>query len=137
MGNLYFAYDLSIFYKYKVKILKIEKTKINYKETLTPEQYRIAREGGTETPYTGKYCSLFEPGTYLCVCCGSPLFSSDAKYDSGSGWPDFHEAFTEGVIQYVDDFSSGQKKIEVKCKHCDAHLGHIFEDGPPPDYKRY
>ena len=137
MGNLYFAYDLSIFYKYKVKILKIEKTKINYKETLTPEQYRITQEGGTETPYTGKYCSLFEPGTYLCVCCGSPLFSSDAKYDSGSGWPDFHEAFTEGVIQYVDDFSSGQKQIEVKCKHCDAHLGHIFEDGPPPDYKRY
>ena len=120
-----------------MKILKIEKTGINYKETLTPEQYRIAREGGTETPYTGKYCSLFEPGTYFCICCGTPLFSSDAKYDSGSGWPDFHETITEGVIQYVDDFSSGQKQIEVKCKHCDAHLGHIFEDGPPPDYKRY
>ena len=120
-----------------MKILKIEKTEINYKETLTHEQYRIAREGGTETPYTGKYCSLFEPGTYFCICCGTPLFSSDAKYDSGSGWPDFHEAITEGIIQYVDDFSSGQKQIEVKCNHCNAHLGHIFEDGNPPDFKRY
>ena len=120
-----------------MKVLKIEKTKINYKEALTPEQYRITREGGTETPYTGKYCNLFEPGTYLCICCGTPIFSSSAKYDSGSGWPDFYEAITEGLIIYVDDFRSGQKQIEVKCKHCDAHLGHVFEDGPPPDYKRY
>ena len=120
-----------------MKVLKIEKTKINYKETLTPEQYRITREAGTETPYTGKYCNLFEPGTYLCICCGTPIFNSDAKYDSGSGWPDFYEAITEGIIIYVDDFRSGQKQIEVKCKHCDAHLGHVFEDGPPPDYRRY
>ena len=120
-----------------MKVLKIEKTKINYKETLTPEQYRITREGGTETPYTGKYCNLFNPGTYLCICCGTPIFSSDSKYDSGSGWPDFYEAITEGIIIYVDDFRSGQKQIEVKCKHCDAHLGHVFEDGPPPDYRRY
>ena len=120
-----------------MKVLKIEKTKTNYKETLTPEQYRITREGGTETPYTGKYCNLFEPGTYLCICCGTPIFNSDAKYDSGSGWPDFYEAITEGIIIYVDDFRSGQKQIEVKCKHCDAHLGHVFEDGPPPDYRRY
>ena len=120
-----------------MKVLKIEKTKTNYKETLTPEQYRITREGGTETPYTGKYCNLFEPGTYLCLCCGTPIFSSDAKYDSGSGWPDFYEAITDGIIIYVDDFRSGQKQIEVKCKHCDAHLGHVFEDGPPPDYRRY
>ena len=120
-----------------MKVLKIEKTKTNYKETLTPEQYRITREGGTETPYTGKYCNLFNPGTYLCICCGTPIFSSDSKYDSGSGWPDFYEAITEGIIIYVDDFCSGQKQIEVKCKHCDAHLGHLFEDGPPPDYRRY
>ncbi len=120
-----------------MKVLKIEKTKTNYKETLTPEQYRITREGGTEAPYTGKYCNLFEPGTYLCLCCDTPIFSSDAKYDSGSGWPDFYEAITDGIIIYVDDFSSGQKQIEVKCKHCDAHLGHVFEDGPPPDYRRY
>ena len=118
-------------------ILMIGETKINYKKTLTSEQYRITQESGTETPYTGKYCNLFEPGTYLCICCGIPLFHSDAKYDSGSGWPDFHEAITEGIIQYVDDFSSGQKQIEVKCNHCNAHLGHVFEDGPPPDFKRY
>ena len=120
-----------------MKILKMGETKINYKETLTHEQYRITREGGTEAPYTGQYCSLFEPGTYLCICCGIPLFSSDAKYDSGSGWPDFHEAITEGIIKYVDDFNSGQKQIEVKCNHCDAHLGHVFDDGPGPDYRRY
>ena len=120
-----------------MKVLKIEKTKINYKETLTSEQYRITREGGTETPYSGKYCNFFKPGTYLCICCGTPIFSSDSKYDSGSGWPDFYEALTEGILKYTDDFRSGKKQIEVKCKHCDAHLGHVFEDGPPPDYRRY
>ena len=109
----------------------------NYKDILTPEEYRITREGGTEPPNSGKYCSLFEDGTYLCLCCGTPLFSSEAKYDSGSGWPDFHEAITEGIIKYVDDFSSGQKQVEVKCNNCDAHLGHVFDDGPPPDFKRY
>ena len=117
--------------------MKIGKTKINYKKILTPEEYRITREGGTETPYTGQYCNLFEPGIYLCICCGTPVFSSEAKYDSSSGWPDFYEALTEGIIKYVEDFSSGQKQIEVKCKQCNAHLGHVFEDGPPPDYKRY
>ena len=112
-------------------------TKINFKETLTPEQYRIAREGVTEAPFTGEYCMLFEPGTYLCICCGTPLFSSETKFDSGGGWPDFTGVITEGVIKYVDDFSSGEKQIEVKCNHCDAHLGHVFDDGPPPDFKRY
>ena len=110
---------------------------INYKETLTQEQYRITREGGTEAPFSGKYCSLFEQGTYHCICCNTPLFSSDAKYDSGGGWPDFVKSLTEGLIKYVDDFTSGSKQIEVKCNQCDAHLGHIFNDGPPPEYKRY
>ena len=112
-------------------------TKTNFKETLTTEQYRVAREGATEAPFTGEYCTLFEPGTYLCICCGIPVFCSDAKYDSGSGWPDFYEAIAEGIIKYVDDFSSGNKMVEVKCENCDAHLGHIFDDGPPPDFKRY
>jgi peptide-methionine (R)-S-oxide reductase len=111
--------------------------KINYKDILNSDQYRIAREGATEAPFTGQYCSLFEPGTYLCICCGTPLFSSESKYDSGSGWPDFHEAITEGVIKYEDDFSSGLKQTKVKCDQCDAHLGHVFDDGPPPDFKRY
>ena len=112
-------------------------TKINFKETLTTEQYSVAREGATEAPFTGEYCKLFESGTYLCICCGTPLFSSETKYDSGGGWPDFTNAITEGLIDYLDDFSSGQKQIEVRCKNCDAHLGHIFDDGPPPDFKRY
>jgi len=112
-------------------------SKINYKDILNPDQYRIARKGATEAPFTGQYCSLFEPGSYLCICCGTPLFSSESKYDSGSGWPDFHEAITEGVIKYEDDFSSGLKQTEVKCNQCDAHLGHVFVDGPPPDFKRY
>ena len=115
----------------------IKDIEANYKDILTPEEYRIAREGGTEPPNIGKYCSLFEDGTYLCICCRTPLFSSEAKYDSGSGWPDFHEAITEGIIKYVNDFSSGQKQVEVTCNHCDAHLGHVFDDGPPPDLKRY
>ena len=112
-------------------------SKINYKDILNPDEYRIAREGATETPFTGKYCSLFEPGTYLCICCGTPLFSSETKFDSGGGWPDFTGAITEGLIKYLDDVSSLEKQIEVKCNHCDAHLGHVFDDGPPPDFKRY
>ena len=111
--------------------------KTNYKDILTTEEYRVTREGETEPPYTGKYCSLFEKGTYLCICCKSPLFSSEAKYDCGSGWPDFTSAITKGIIKYEDDFSSGNKQIEVKCNNCNAHLGHIFYDGPPPDFKRY
>ena len=104
---------------------------------LTKEEYRITQDGGTEAPNSGKYCSFFEAGTYLCICCGIPLFSSEEKYDSGSGWPDFTSAISEGIIKYENDFSSGLKQIEVKCNNCSAHLGHIFEDGPPPDYKRY
>ena len=115
----------------------MDKTKKNYKEFLTQEQYRITREGDTEAPYTGEYCSFFEIGTYLCICCGMPLFSSEAKYDSGSGWPDFHEAITENLIKYIYDFSTGQKQVEIKCNNCDSHLGHVFDDGPPPDFRRY
>ena len=117
--------------------MKIEKTKTNYKDSLTLEQYRITQEGGTEAPFTGQYCTIFEAGSYLCICCGTPLFNSEAKYDAGSGWSDFHDAITEGVIKYEDDFSCGLKQTEVKCNNCDAHLGHVFNDGPPPNFKRY
>ena len=112
-------------------------SKIDYKKILTPEQYKIARKGETEAPYTGEYCNFFVAGTYLCICCDTPLFSSDEKYESGSGWADFHEAPMEGIIKYVDDFRNGIKQIEVKCNNCDAHLGHVFDDGPPPNFKRY
>tara|TARA_Y100000590_G_C15725325_1_gene1015016 strand:+ start:694 stop:1047 length:354 start_codon:yes stop_codon:yes gene_type:complete len=117
--------------------MNLDKTKNNYKNILTPEQYRITRQGGTEAPFTGEYCNIFADGTYLCICCNTPLFSSKSKYESGSGWPDFHESISEGIIKYVDDYSSGNKQIEVKCNNCDAHLGHVFDDGPPPNYKRY
>ena len=117
--------------------MTLDKTKKNYKNVLTPEQYRITRQGGTEAPFTGEYCNIFADGTYLCICCNTPLFSSKSKYESGSGWPDFHESISEGIIKYVDDYSSGNKQIEVKCNNCDAHLGHVFDDGPPPNYKRY
>ncbi len=108
-----------------------------YKKSLTQEQYRITRKGGTEAPFSGKYCNFFNQGTYSCICCNNPLFSSEAKFDSGSGWPDFHNSITEGVLKYIEDYSSGVKQIEVKCNNCDAHLGHVFDDGPAPDFKRY
>ena len=108
-----------------------------YKDILTPEEYRVTREGGTEAPYAGKYCSLFAPGIYLCVCCKTPLFSSKTKFDSGGGWPDFHDTITAGVIKYKNDYNSDLKQVEVKCANCDAHLGHVFNDGPPPNFKRY
>ena len=111
--------------------------KTNFKNSLSPEQYRVTREGATEAPFSGEYCSLFELGTYLCICCRAPLFSSETKYDSGGGWPDFLSPITEGIIKYVDDFSDGIKQIRVKCENCDSHLGHVFDDGPPPDFKRY
>ena len=110
---------------------------IKYKKKLTSEEYRITREGETEPPFTGKYCNLFEKGTYLCICCDIPLFSSKSKFDSGSGWPDFHSAIKNGILKFKDDYGSGVKQIEVKCNKCDAHLGHVFEDGPAPYYKRY
>ncbi len=109
----------------------------NYKEKLTKEQFHITREGGTEVPFSGEYCTFFETGIYLCICCDIPLFNSEAKFNSGSGWPDFHRAIAEGVIKYVDDFTDDRKRTEVKCNNCDAHLGHVFDDGPPPDFKRY
>ena len=108
-----------------------------YKEKLTPEQYHITREGGTEAPFSGKYCNFFKPGTYLCICCNSALFSSKDKFNSGGGWPDFSQSINNDAIKYENDFSSENKQIEVKCFTCDAHLGHIFNDGPPPNYKRY
>ena len=108
-----------------------------YKKILTPKQYRVTRQGATEPPFTGAYCTLFKKGTYLCICCRIPLFSSETKFDSGGGWPDFMSPISEDILKYVDDYTSGQKQIEVKCNSCDAHLGHMFDDGPPPNYNRY
>ena len=109
----------------------------NIKKKLTKEEFHITQEDGTEIPYSGKYCNFFQTGIYLCICCKNPLFSSNSKMNTGGGWPDFKNAINQKVIKYVEDFSLGNKRVEVKCNKCDAHLGHVFNDGPPPDYKRY
>jgi peptide-methionine (R)-S-oxide reductase len=109
----------------------------DWKENLTEEEYRVMREKGTEAPFTGKYLNTKEKGTYVCKGCGNELFKSDAKFDSGTGWPSFDEpANLENVILVKDD-SHGMHRTEVRCAHCDAHLGHVFDDGPGNNGKRY
>ena len=107
-----------------------------WKEKLTPEQYEVLREKGTEAPFTGKYVHEKAKGMYTCVACGNPLFSSDTKFDSGTGWPSFDTALP-GAVKYVEDAAHGMTRTEVVCAHCGSHLGHIFNDGPTPTGKRY
>ena len=116
---------------------EIKKTDQEWREQLTPEQYHVARRKGTEPAFTGKYWDNHEPGTYKCVCCGTPLFQSDAKYDSGTGWPSFWSAIAEENVKIETDTSHGMRRVEVLCAKCDAHLGHLFDDGPRPTHQRY
>jgi peptide-methionine (R)-S-oxide reductase len=109
----------------------------DWKARLTPEQYRVAREKGTERAFTGEYWDCKTPGTYRCVCCGSPLFRSDTKFDSGTGWPSFRDAAAPEAIRSEADNSLFTRRTEVLCNNCDAHLGHVFEDGPAPTGLRY
>lgn len=108
-----------------------------WKRKLTPEQYEIARRSGTERAFTGQYWDCKEDGTYRCICCNAALFSSDTKYDSSSGWPSFYEALDKSAIREVEDTSDGMRRVEVRCAGCDAHLGHVFPDGPRPTGMRY
>jgi peptide-methionine (R)-S-oxide reductase len=108
-----------------------------WRNRLTPEQYEICRNKGTEAPFTGRYADCKTPGVYECVCCGKPLFDSDSKYDSGSGWPSFWEPVDKGNIAEIPDNSRGMRRTEVTCKTCGAHLGHVFPDGPRPTGLRY
>jgi peptide-methionine (R)-S-oxide reductase len=116
---------------------KIQKTDEEWKKEFTPEQYRIMRERGTEAPFSGAYVSSHEKGMYLCAACGNPLFSSDAKFDSGTGWPSFDDLVANENVILARDTSLGIKRTEVRCGRCDAHLGHLFDDGPTPTGKRY
>lgn len=114
-----------------------EKSEQEWREQLSPEQFAICRQKGTERAFTGKYWDCKTPGIYTCACCGEPLFDSVTKYDSGSGWPSFYQPVQAEVIAEHRDTSHGMVRVEVVCKRCDSHLGHVFEDGPQPTGLRY
>lgn len=116
---------------------KVVKTDAEWRSRLTPQQYEVTRLGGTEPAFTGIYWDTTDDGVYKCVGCDTPLFSSDTKYDSGTGWPSFWEPITKDAVRYEQDTSLGMVRTEVLCATCDAHLGHMFEDGPEPSGVRY
>ncbi|ANM30749.1 hypothetical protein ABI59_15930 [Acidobacteria bacterium Mor1] len=116
---------------------RMEKTEQQWREQLTDEQYRVTRMKGTEPPFTGEYVDCKDDGIYRCVCCGNELFDSGTKYDSGSGWPSFFEALDDDRVRTEVDLSHGMRRVEVLCGKCDAHLGHVFDDGPHPTGKRF
>jgi peptide-methionine (R)-S-oxide reductase len=113
------------------------KTDEEYRRDLTPEQYQVARKGGTEAAFTGKYWDHHDDGMYRCVCCGNPLFASDTKFDSGTGWPSFWAPTAPDAVKTEEDNSYGMRRTELLCSQCDAHLGHVFNDGPKPTQQRY
>jgi peptide-methionine (R)-S-oxide reductase len=116
---------------------RVEKTDAEWRAQLTPEQYAVTRQKGTERAFTGKYWSTKDDGVYRCACCGAELFRSDTKFDSGTGWPSFTEPIARDRVKMVEDLSHGMRRIEVTCAACDAHLGHVFPDGPGPGGQRY
>ena len=116
---------------------KIVKSNEEWKRELTPEQYRVTREHGTERAFTGQYHATKEPGVYACACCGNPLFDADTKFDSGTGWPSFWAPIDQENVEVKSDNSWFMRRTEVLCAACDAHLGHVFDDGPRPTGLRY
>ena len=117
--------------------IKTAKTDEQWREQLTPQQYEILRRGGTEPPFSGEYAYSKEDGTYRCAACGNELFSSDAKFESGTGWPSFSEPAIAESIELSSDHSHGMMRTEVRCRNCGSHLGHVFDDGPGPTGQRY
>jgi peptide-methionine (R)-S-oxide reductase len=116
---------------------RVEKTDAEWRRELDPEVYRITREKGTERAFTGEYLDAKTPGTYRCACCGQSLFRSETKYESGTGWPSFCAAMEGADVGEIEDRTHGMVRTEVTCGRCDAHLGHVFPDGPPPTGRRY
>lgn len=116
---------------------KIVKTDAEWREVLTPEQFHVCREKGTERPFSGKYDGCKDAGVYACVCCGAKLFSSEAKFDSGSGWPSFFTPVDSNAVEEEEDSSLLMRRVEALCAQCDSHLGHVFPDGPAPTGLRY
>lgn len=116
---------------------KIKKTDEEWREQLTDQQFQVARKGGTERAFTGEFWNSKQPGVYRCVCCGAELFSADDKYDSGTGWPSYVRPIDTNSIAAISDRSLGMVRTEVRCARCDAHLGHLFPDGPAPTGERY
>ena len=116
---------------------KVTKTDAEWRAQLSPDEYQVTRHAGTERAFTGRYWDSKSKGIYECVCCGTPLFSSDTKYDSGTGWPSFFAPISEDVVATKTDMSHGMMRTEAICAKCDAHLGHVFPDGPEPTGQRY
>jgi peptide-methionine (R)-S-oxide reductase len=115
----------------------VKKTEAEWRAQLDKMQYAVAREAATERPFTGQYWDHFQPGKYNCVCCGTQLFDATTKFDAGCGWPSFWDASGAEVIERITDKTHGMVRVEVRCKQCGAHLGHVFEDGPAPTGERY
>ena len=115
----------------------IQKSEQEWRTQLTHEQFRVTRQHGTERPFSGEYCESYDPGVYGCVCCGTSLFDSTEKFESGTGWPSFTQPLNDNSIKYIMDSSFGMVRIETLCNVCDAHLGHVFPDGPKPSGLRY
>lgn len=116
---------------------RVERSEVEWRELLTPAQYHVLREAGTERPWSGKYVHAHDDGTYVCAGCQAPLFSSATKYESGSGWPSFWEPVEQDAVTLIEDRSHGMVRVEARCARCGSHLGHVFPDGPRPTGERY